>query len=81
MTLIKVDNEILRQLVEKIILDDDDQVLKDGIKTFDEVALKTGMDMTELLRQVLIRALQSGNFPQHEDYLVVKDGELYVQDD
>ncbi len=78
--MIRVDNDILSQLIEKIVLDDDDKVLTDGLKTIDEVARKCGMDMSEMLKQILIRAIQSGKFPDH-DGIVVIDGELFVSDE
>ena len=78
--MIKVDNDILSQLIERIVLDDDDKILTDGIKKIDEVARNCGMDMSEMLRQILIKAIQSGQFPNHEDIVVV-DGELFVKDD
>ena len=77
--MIKVDNDILNQLIEKIILDDD-EIMTNGIKKIDEIARECGMDMSEMLRQVLIKAIQSGQFPNHEDIVVV-DGELFVKDD
>ena len=77
--MIKVDNDILSQLIERIVLDDDDKILTDGIKKIDEVARECGMDMSEMLRQVHIKAIQSGQFPNHEDIVVV-DGDLYVKD-
>ena len=78
--MIKVDNDILTELIERIVLDDDDKILTDGIKRIDEVARNCGMDMSEMLRQILIKAIQSGQFPNHEDIVVV-DGDLYVKDD
>ena len=33
--MIKVDNDILSQLIERIVLDDDDKILTDGIKKID----------------------------------------------
>ncbi len=77
--MIKVDNDILTELIERIVLDDDDKILTDGIKRIDEVARECGMDMSEMLRQILIKAIQSGQFPNHEDIVVV-DGDLYVKD-
>jgi len=77
--MIKVDNDILNQLIERIILDDDDKIMTDGIKKIDEIAREYGMDMSEMLRQILIKAIQSGQFPNHEDIVVV-DGDLYVKD-
>lgn len=77
--MIKVDNDILTELIERIVLDDDDKILTDGIKKIDEVARNCGMDMSEMLRQILIKAIQSGQFPNHEDIVVV-DGDLYVKD-
>ena len=50
--MIRVDNDILSQLIEKIVLHDDDKVLTDGLKTIDEVARKCGMDMSEMLKQI-----------------------------
>ena len=78
--MIKVDNDILTELIERIVLDDNDKILTDGIKKIDEVARNCGMDMSEMLRQILIKAIQSGQFPNHEDIVVV-DGDLYVKDD
>lgn len=78
--MIKVDNDILTELIERIVLDDNDKILTDGIKRIDEVARECGMDMSEMLRQILIKAIQSGQFPNHEDIVVV-DGDLYVKDD
>ena len=78
--MIKVDNDILNQLIERIVLDDNDKILTDGIKQIDEVARKCGMDMSEMLRQILMRAILSGKFGNHED-IVVKNGELFVKDE
>jgi uncharacterized protein (UPF0335 family) len=78
--MIKVDNDVLGQLIEKIVLDDDDKVLTDGIKQIDQVARKCGMDMSEMLRQILIKAIQSGKFGNHKDIMVV-NGDLYVKDE
>jgi len=78
--MIKVDNDILNQLIERIILDDDDKIMTDGIKKIDEIAREYGMDMSEMLRQILIKAIQSGQFPNHEDIVVI-EGELFVKND
>ena len=78
--MIKVDNDILTELIERIVLDDSDKILTDGIKRIDEVARECGMDMSEMLRQILIKAIQSGQFPNHEDIVVI-DGELFVKDE
>lgn len=73
---LEVTADIMRRVLETTILENDDDVIQEGVRQVDKVSQQMGITADELLLEIVKKAVLAGHYTDINMY--VKDGKLYM---